>query len=213
MRTERDTRRARRSLTMPRARRFRGDDGSVIAEAALVTPFFILMLFGILEFGGAFRDDLTVANDALIGTRQAAIQGNGASADWNVIQAIKSASGAIPLSEIQFIVIYKASGPTTPVPAACLTGPVSTGANPCNWYGPTQIGETSNTNPDNWLSCASGPSSSYCPTTRSVLTGSPGPDYVGIYVRITHPWITGLFGQSINESATSITRLEPQKLS
>ena len=213
MREERVRSRVRRDPAAGPARRLHGDGGTVLVEAVLLTPFFVFMLFGILEFGGAFRDNLTVANDVLIGTRQVAIQGNAADADWNVIQAIKKASQAIPLSEIQFIVIYKASGPTTPVPAACLTGPVSSGSNPCNWYGPTQIAETSNTLPENWLTCASGPSSSYCPSTRSVLTGSPGPDYVGVYIQVLHPWITGLFGTSINLHATSVAHLEPEKLS
>ncbi len=43
-------------------------------------------------------------------------------------------------------------------------------------------------------------------------TNPQGPDYVGVYVEITHKWITGLFGSSIKMSDTSVTRLEPQKL-
>jgi Flp pilus assembly protein TadG len=212
MHTERDSKSARRSAEIARARRLHGDTGAVLAEAALITPFFITMLFGLMEFGGAFRDYLTTANAALVGTRQAAIQGNAADADWNVIQAIKKATQAMPLTDIDYIVIFKASGPTTPVPAACMTASVSGGSNPCNRYTATQFNETSNTTPENWLSCSTGPSQYYCPTNRSVLTGSPGPDYLGVFVHVTHPWITGLFGKSVALTATSITRLEPQKL-
>ena len=33
-----------------------GDRGAALVEAALVSPLFFLVLFGVLEFGGAFRD-------------------------------------------------------------------------------------------------------------------------------------------------------------
>ena len=50
-------------------------DGSIIAESALLVPFFVLLLFGMLEFGGAFRDYLTLSNGATTGARQAASPG------------------------------------------------------------------------------------------------------------------------------------------
>src|SRR5215204_6217762 len=96
-----NTRVISRSLArLPKRRRFHGDDGSIIAESALLVPFFVLLLFGMLEFGGAFRDYLTLSNAASTGARQAGIQGNSASADWNIILAIKEASGAMPLGQI-----------------------------------------------------------------------------------------------------------------
>lgn len=209
----------RRSSIEPRATgrasqvasRLRGDDGSVLAEAALLTPLFIVLLFGVLEFGGAFRDYLTLGNTSLAGTRQAAIQGNAATADWNIVQAVKGASNAMPLSQINMVVVYKAAGPTTPVPAACLT---ASQLNSCNRYTQTELQLT--TMPGTWANCT-GPDQYYCPTTRNVLapnaaTNPNGPDYVGVYVQITHPWITGLFGSKIIMSDTSVTRLEPQKL-
>jgi len=205
--------------------RFQGDAGSVIAEAALLTPLFITLLFGVLEFGGAFRDYLTLGNGSLGGTRQAAIQGNAADADWNIIQAVKKSVAAMPLNEINKVVIFKASGPTTAVPTSCLAAiqGVKDTVNGiyCNVYGPTELAVTSATVPVTWNTCPGPPSqtypaSYYCPTTRNVLapsTANPnGPDYVGVYVEITHPWITGLFGSSIKMSDTSVTRLEPQKL-
>ena len=67
---------------MPAPRRLHGDRGSIIAEAALLTPFFITLLFGMLEFGGAFRDYLTVANASAAAAREGAIQGNNSTADW-----------------------------------------------------------------------------------------------------------------------------------
>ena len=217
----------------PRSR-FRGDDGSVIAEAALVTPLFILLLFGALEFGGAFRDYLTLSNGSLAGTRMAAIQGNAADADWNLVQSVKKAMNAMPLYQIKKVVVYRLSPvsaspgagqcvstqcPTTSVPASCLTA-IQGVAGVCNVYGPTELALVSATVPASWNTCPGTPSQAYpasyfCPTTRVVsTTGNAGfgPDYVGVYVEITHPWITGLFGSSVKMSDTSVTRLEPQKL-
>ncbi len=134
--------------------RLRGDQGSVLAEAALMTPLFILLLFGVLEFGGAFRDYLTLGNGSLAGTRQAAIQGNAADADWNIVQAVKKSMNAMPLWEINKVVVYRLSPvgsapgagqclaqscPVTPVPSSCLSS-INGVAGVCNVYGPTELG-------------------------------------------------------------------------
>jgi len=203
-----NTRVTSRSLARrPRRPRLRGDDGSVLAESAMLMPFFVLLLFGMLEFGGAFRDYLTLSNAASTGARQAGIQGNSASADWNIILAIKNASGAMPLSQITRIAIYKASSPTAGLPANCDTGGVAN----CNSYDATAVASvtSSGTQPVSWTTCA-GPTSNYCPTGRVVSASNP--DYLGVWVQIVHPWITGLFGKSLTMTQTSIIRLEPQTI-
>ncbi|MGZ4760001.1 MAG: TadE/TadG family type IV pilus assembly protein [Acidimicrobiales bacterium] len=197
-----------RSLArQPRRRRFHGDDGSIIAESALLVPFFVLLLFGMLEFGGAFRDYLTLSNAASTGARQAGIQGNAASADWNIILAVKDAANAMPLSQITRIAIFKAATPTAGLPANCDTGGVAG----CNSYDAATVAsvKTTATMPASWANCT-GPDSYYCPTGRSVSASNP--DYLGVWVQIVHPWITGLFGKSITMTQTSIIRLEPQAI-
>ncbi|MEL7209145.1 MAG: hypothetical protein AAGK32_13090, partial [Actinomycetota bacterium] len=53
----------------------------------------------------------------------------------------------------------------------------------------------------------------FCPTDRKVAssaaTGGP-PDYVGIWIEATHPWVTGLWGEAITMSDLTVTRLEPR---
>jgi Flp pilus assembly protein TadG len=218
---ERVTIRVRRETTTPasRPRRLNGDRGAVIAEAALLTPIFVALLFGILEFGGAYRDYLTLANATSVGARQAAIQGNSVSADWYILNAIKKATAAMPQSQILAVVVYDASKATDPatvtspsqVNSGCLTGSV---ANYCNFYGPSQIPTAfaATTPPANYQDCTVGdPEANYCPTTRGVSLAT-GVDYVGVYVKITHPWITGLFGNSLTMTSNSVIQLEPQKL-
>src|SRR4051812_1775817 len=96
----------RHAVARPARRRFEGDDGTIIAESALLTPFFILLLFGVLEVGGAFRDYLTLSNAAQAGARTAAIEGPNAAADWNIILAVKKAATAMPVGQITKIVIF-----------------------------------------------------------------------------------------------------------
>src|SRR5690606_18753747 len=75
-----------------RGRRRFGDDGVSMLETALVTPVFLLLILGILEFGLAFRSYLAVGDTASEGARVGAIQGPdsttaGSNADFSIIKA------------------------------------------------------------------------------------------------------------------------------
>jgi Flp pilus assembly protein TadG len=196
----------RRTTAAPSTTRLHGDGGAVLVEAALVGPLFVLVIFGLIEFGGAYRDTLTLANASVGGTRQAAISGNAADADWDIIQAVKRANTAMPASQLTEIVIFRATGPNGTVPTACLTGPV---IGLCNVFDQASLALTAE--PEEWNDCG-GPTGDYCSTSRTVTVGAPGPDYVGVYVRAVHPWITGFFGKQVTLTDCSITRLEPRKL-
>jgi Flp pilus assembly protein TadG len=200
---------------VPRAgSRLRGDDGAVMVEAALLTPLLVFILFGTLEFGLAFRTFLTTSNAASAGTRMAAIQGNRIQADFEILQAVRKASTAISVDDIQYVVIFKASGPNMPVPTACKTASQNIGttaaplAGSCNRYLPSDLKLA--TMPVTWT-CGSGPMVNYCPPTRKIGLNDP-PDFLGVFIETKHKWITGLFGSEITMSDTSITRLEPQRL-
>jgi Flp pilus assembly protein TadG len=207
---------ARSLARLPGRPRCTGDDGTIIVEAAFLTPIFIVLIFGLIEFGGAFRDYLTVANGASQGTRMSAIQGNNSAADWETLQAIKKAMGAVPRSQITRIVIFTATGPSSTVPAACKTA-TSGVSGTCNIFFQSDLAYT--TTPATWIATGTcgttNPIACWPSTNRkvnlTVATGGP-PDYVGIYIEVLHPWVTGLFGANITLSDTSITQLEPQKL-
>jgi Flp pilus assembly protein TadG len=220
MQTERDRNRTRRPAVTCRARRCRGDGGAIIAEAALLTPFFITLMFGMLEFGGAFRDYLTVSSSTSAAARQAAVQGNAPYADWYILHTIVTASAAMPLSQINYVVIYKANATGTSPPAGCLTsGSTGSGApsynSACNRYTNADLLTAVGTAPPtSWTTSGPyAPSQNWPSTQRYVLLASPGPDYVGVYINATHPWITGLFGSTITMTNNTVAQIEPQKLS
>ncbi len=55
------------------ARRDKSERGANLVEFALVAPFLILLLFGIIEFAWVFAQDLTVKHGAREGARLAAV--------------------------------------------------------------------------------------------------------------------------------------------
>jgi Flp pilus assembly protein TadG len=218
MREERVRSRVRRDAVTPAPRRLRGDRGGTLAEAAILTPVYVMLLFGVLEFGGAFRDYLTLNNATTAAARQASISANSIDADYQVVQAIAKESSALPQNEILKIVIYHAATPSDPPSAGCLLGTATSGSGSpgyvgaCNTYNSNAFGWGSANS--NWGCGATAKDRFWCPTFRkSAQTGINGPpDFVGVYIQIRHPYITGLFGTSIVMSKTDIIKIEPQSL-
>lgn len=163
------------------------------------------------------------------------------SSDLYTVLAASRESTAIPRSRIQYIVVYKATGfgagPTEEdedgVPSGCLNGVPRAGQ--CNVYTVadfvaaeaelaerTRHQEALETNPTDQLNMGlmrfgCGPSSPdrfWCPNTREVRlsgNGGNGPDYVGVYMKIRHEWLTGIFGDGRFITDQSVVKIEPQE--
>lgn len=191
-------------------------------EAAFITPLFITLIFGILEFGFAYHDKLTAQNMSLAGARSASGQGSDPLADYNTLLAIKQASAAMSTSKITSIVIYKASGPTDRVSGACKSASQTA---VCNHYTGADLVSLSSGN----FGCVGPPApnprldNAWCPTTtgyrKTALNapsdappGSGPPDYIGVYIAVNHDNATGLFGSSYTFTSDTVYRLEPRTL-
>lgn len=204
-----------------RSRRARGERGSVLVEAAFITPVLFFLLFSILEFGTAFRDYLAVANTTRDGARAASVFGNDSSADFDILQSISNASNVIDRRDIQRIVIYKATGPNSPVPTACTTATVGI-INSCNVYSAnamdlaeSEFGCRADRNLDRYWCPTATTVTSPAQTGRKVaMSGSNGPpDYIGVWIKVNHIWVTGLFGRSLTFTDSTVMRMEPQAAS
>ena len=193
-----------------------------MAEAALITPLFVFLLFGTLEFGGLFRDYLTINDATASGARQAAIAGNDANADWVILQGIKSSTNALTKTGIKKIIVYRATNSTTPVPSNCRslvpTGTsavgVSSGSNPCDVYAASNLNSAQ---APGFVDCGvNSLQSNWCPTSRKYAAkntnGNGPPDFLGIFIEFDHQWWTGLFGDKFTITSTTVTRLEPSSL-
>ncbi len=190
----------------------------MLVEAAFITPVLFFLLFSILEFGTAFRDYLAVANTTRDGARAASVYGNDSSADFEILQTIANASNVIDRRDIQRIVIYKASGPNTQVPANCTTS--TTGIlGTCNVYtasalnlAESEFGCRADRTLDKYW-CPSVTSSTSPPQTgrKVAVSGTNGPpDYVGVWIKVNHNWATGLFGRNLVLTDSTVMRIEPQ---
>jgi hypothetical protein len=185
-----------------------GERGSALVEVAFITPIAFLVIFGILEFGWAFHDMLTVGNISESGARAASTQGNATLADYQIVQAIDKAASALPRGQIQYVVLYKAATSSDHVPASCSGGASQSGV--CNAYVPANFSA-----PSSQFGCgATALDRFWCPTTRKVAssaaTGGP-PDYVSVYVKVRHDTVTRLFGTGYTFTEDTVARIEATK--
>jgi hypothetical protein len=192
--------------------------GAAIIEAAIVTPLFFLMIFGLLEFGLLFRDSLTTDNAAHQGARAASVSGSAANTDYLIIRSIEHGLQAMELQQLDYVVVFKADGPGDDVPAACLSASQTYDAlNPaapaCNRYAaadffkelddPVTGADTGN------FRCGMASVDRFWGPAARQTSLSAGTDYLGIHIQTGHAFITGLFGDGMDLSETSIVRLEP----
>ncbi len=192
----------------------RNERGAALVEAALITPVFFLLIFGILEMGLLYRDSLTNSNAAKEGARAASVNGSSPSADFLILRSIENGIEPIGLQNLEHVVVFKASGPGAPVPAACKAG-----SQPglCNRYDAAsffrQLNVTGTSNPTGHFGCTPGLSIDryWCPGTRNTKLGES--EYVGVHIETRHDYITGFFGASTNLEDTTIIRLEPTEYS
>lgn len=167
---------------------------------------FFALLLGLIEIGLYMNDYLTVANTVRGGARVASASGNDIYADYGIVQAINKESAAIPKANIQYVVVYKATAFGANPSSLCLGGTRVVGQ--CNVYRPADLLKDKT----HW-GCKTGENldDAWCPTTRVVSNSGTGTDYVGVYIKVTHPWVTKMFGAQKDISDQTVIRLEPQQ--
>jgi Flp pilus assembly protein TadG len=210
------------------ARRCTSDEGAVLVEAAFIFPILFFMLFGLFDLSLLFRSYLTLGNALRAGARSAAVAGDDIDADYRILLAIKKETGAIAVNSMTRIVIYRATPASVganpaAVPSACLTAAVTTGtplsASSCNVYAPSWALASARTSTD--FDCSpttTDVANGWCPDARfSGLTsgGTPNngpPDWVGVYIEVTHTYVTGFLGRTKLLSDTFVVQIEPKSL-
>ncbi len=112
----------------PRARRFwralGGDTGGALIETALVLPFLIFLLLGVVEIGMAEYESIEVFNAARAGVQYGA-QGTGYVTDTTGIRsAATSDAPNVTLGTPQTFISWVCTDDTTPsgTPLACANG-------------------------------------------------------------------------------------------
>jgi len=176
-----------------------------------------MFIFAVVEVGLQLATTHAVTGAVQAGSRTASAAVSDIEADYTILQSIKKELTGLPrgLNQIVRIVVYRstASGqaPSTTCRAGTPAAPPATDV--CNVYTAADLQR-----PITDFGCYTGvpvvsPDRYWCPTTRkSALTGTGGPpDYVGIYIEVTHQRVAGLVGSSKNLSDYAVLRLEPSK--
>lgn len=198
-------------------KRFQGDDGSIIAEAALVMPILLMFLCGIGDFGGAWRQRTTIQGAMRTATRTEANVGSDVTinmyADQYSMSALWAGMSKANNISLQKVIVYKLPAYNSPTPSGCIsTTPNAAGAGiagSCNVYSASQVQNSGTTWTLNNVGCTTGWDRFYCPRTRkNTLTGPP--DWLGIWAQVTYTPYTKMFGASFTMTDVEVTRIEPQ---
>lgn len=174
------------------ARRSRSNErGATLVEAALVYPILFVVLFGVVEFGLAFKDYLTVSHAARDGARAGATYGNIVEADILILEEVHQALSTVGLRDgIQVRIYDPIRGKGTlydydPVDPRCDWNPCPDPAAGALYRVPT-----------------------WDPLTRDVT--APFTDRLAVEVTFTHHWITSFFLDETDFTAEADFQIEPQ---
>jgi hypothetical protein len=225
----------------------RNDKGAVLVEAAIILPVLLMMIFGIFEIGSLLKSYSGAANAVRAGGRMASVAGNDVDADGAILARMALETAGIPDGEIEYIVIWHATGTGELPPSACRPAAQATpntvsvgqtgGAGvACNIYhrpqaagGAFDMAQGKAANPATFYFGCSGSSdpaaghkldcnwpgrdrkATVTPRGSTPPVGqSATPDYVGIYVRSEHNYVTGVLGRTITITDASVSLIEPQ---
>lgn len=185
------------------------DRGAVLVELALVAPLFIGLILFVFEMGLLFRDSLTTDNASRQAARAASTQGRGPEADFYILRAVEHGLSAMGLESLEYVIVFKASGPGDTVPNQCRT---ASQQNLCNRYVAADFFASLEDNLGNDTGNFRCGTLDYrwCPTTREA-SASVGPDYIGIHVETEHTFLTDMFGGQTQLGSTTILRIEPDQ--
>jgi len=200
-------------------RRARGERGAVALEAALTFPILLLIILGIIELTFLMRDHAVVVSDTRLAAR---IASTGANAGAGVCEtgpsappcvpanvpalaqqaadAIQRAGSAMPVDQIEYLLVYKANASGFPGADSNTTMPTS-----CSGYSncvkfvfrPNLVPPAFRYNSGSW-------------DPKTINACFPGNlDRVGIALVAQHKTFTGLFGSLIKLDDHAVMNFEP----
>lgn len=199
-----------------RLRRPIDDRGAVAVEAALITPVLILLIFGAIEFTLLLRDHVATTSLVRVGARIASAeprQGTVASCQslaltpacfaQDAADAMQRSGSALPKNSIEYILVYRANK---------------------EGY-PGSDGNTSFENcPGNscykftWQDGTGGSAGRFAyaggawnPQSINACQGDPNAMAVGVYMKVKHPAVIGLFFNNFTLTDHAVMKFEPMQ--
>jgi Flp pilus assembly protein TadG len=178
--------------------RCKGDRGTVLVEAVFIFPVIFFMVMAILEYGLLFASQSTTQSSTREGARFAAANfavaaDKKVAADQVRDQVTKSLGALTGYDTPVQLLVYKSDANGNPV-----MGPLTACTLSCfhyTWNGSAFVYDNASPQWNNPQGCIS-----------STL------DNLGIYVEVTHKYVTGAFGSSQLLKEHTVSRLEPLPL-
>jgi hypothetical protein len=204
---------------VPRAKsrggsRRRSERGAVAVEAALVTPVLFLLVVGIIEMSLLMRDTVAATSAVRVGGRVASVSAGAGpgkcQASTNpppcapantpalaqaAADAIQRGGSALPKDQIDYILVYRANSDGYPMPQGNTT--LSCGTNCVKYVW------------DDGLNKFRYGGGSWVSTSINACVNHANRDAVGVAMVAEHPWVTGLFGSSIDLRERTVMNFEP----
>ncbi len=204
-----------------RERGQKSERGSSIVEAAIITPVFLMILFGLLEFGLIARDELTTTNASRDGGRAASVYANDAHADYWILESVKQSIAPMGEDLIEYVVIFRIEDVGDEMNPQCHIQSVAATSDPlrpCNRYSQTELHlplyEADDVTLSGYWGCDVNPAravdDAWCARDRETSL-SAGLDLIGVYVKTKHYYITGFFGDQRFVDDVTIIQIEPEE--
>jgi hypothetical protein len=172
--------------------RITADDRGVAAvEAAIVTPVFILVLLGIIEYGLVFKDQLAITSAVRAGARMASAEPRQATFATDAAAQVAREGSALNLGNAKSLWIYQADPSGHPLGSGGSFSSCATNCDIFAWNGSTFVQTAGSWNP----------------LSQNACQGTQ--DSVGIYLSFTHSGVTKVFFSSIQLSSYTVMRFEP----
>jgi Flp pilus assembly protein TadG len=171
----------------------RREGGAAAVEAAIVTPFFIMLIIGIMEFALFFQDNLGASNVVKAGVRMASAEARNSNYAQDAADRVRDEGGAINKNNVQQLWVYKANL-TDDYPLGFSNFSNCTTCVKFTWNGSRFVAQT--------------PSPTWAASTMNACAAGP-PDRVGVYMQLKHDGLTRLVFTSITIRESSVIRLEP----
>ena len=167
----------------------------MLVEFAIIFPLLVTITFGIVEYSGAYHDSAIAADAARAGGRVGSALGTNAAYASSITDAVNAALSTLPADEPQELWIYKANINGYPGSGSNFS---SCAANCIKylWNPSTQAFDTGNPQGGGWPA-----------STQQVCTEPY--DELGVYVKLDHKFVTGLFGANVTLQDHSVFRFEP----
>jgi hypothetical protein len=199
--------RTRRSVRLTAGRR---DAGAVLVEAGIALPLLMILIFGVVEVGALVRKAAVVSETVRAASLTLGNKGSSSDADLAAVTAVVDGMGRWS-TDVETIIVYRVRTADTGQPSnQCLgNGALNSGGrmNECNVYdqatvqkivdgtlGPSDMGQGT---------CPGELAKFWCATDRDATST----DRIGVYVRMRHTWVAGLFPGDRKITDFSVSRV------